>query len=151
MLSTAGVGQCLFPDSFVLSPVNFPSVADVDGVRVLCPESVSTNQASHFGEQGLDPARVSVPVIGGHAGKTIIPLISQVCVPVTLQEALDHSALAGPPEALGREKNEPRLCFERIPAGSSRSRMPGAFLPGPWDHGGQGVAVGTRGRIRFLR
>ncbi|XP_067864072.1 malate dehydrogenase, mitochondrial [Heptranchias perlo] len=25
----------------------------------------------------LDPARVSVPVIGGHAGKTIIPLISQ--------------------------------------------------------------------------
>lgn len=28
--------------------------------------------------QGLDPARVSVPVIGGHAGKTIIPLISQV-------------------------------------------------------------------------
>ncbi|XP_072909908.1 malate dehydrogenase, mitochondrial [Hemitrygon akajei] len=27
--------------------------------------------------KGLDPARVSVPVIGGHAGKTIIPLISQ--------------------------------------------------------------------------
>ncbi|XP_010155642.1 PREDICTED: malate dehydrogenase, mitochondrial [Eurypyga helias] len=30
--------------------------------------------------KGLDPARVSVPVIGGHAGKTIIPLISQ-CTP----------------------------------------------------------------------
>ncbi|NWV96690.1 MDHM protein, partial [Machaerirhynchus nigripectus] len=30
--------------------------------------------------QGLDPARVTVPVIGGHAGKTIIPLISQ-CTP----------------------------------------------------------------------
>ncbi|NXT13729.1 MDHM protein, partial [Prunella fulvescens] len=29
---------------------------------------------------GLDPARVTVPVIGGHAGKTIIPLISQ-CTP----------------------------------------------------------------------
>lgn len=28
--------------------------------------------------QGLDPARVNVPVVGGHAGKTIIPLISQV-------------------------------------------------------------------------
>lgn len=28
--------------------------------------------------KGLDPARVNVPVIGGHAGKTIIPLISQV-------------------------------------------------------------------------
>ncbi|KAM5179614.1 malate dehydrogenase, mitochondrial [Mantella aurantiaca] len=27
--------------------------------------------------KGLDPARVNIPVIGGHAGKTIIPLISQ--------------------------------------------------------------------------
>ncbi|GAB5582788.1 L-lactate dehydrogenase C chain [Prionailurus iriomotensis] len=31
-------------------------------------------------KKGLDPARVNVPVIGGHAGKTIIPLISQ-CTP----------------------------------------------------------------------
>ncbi|XP_063154289.1 malate dehydrogenase, mitochondrial [Candoia aspera] len=30
--------------------------------------------------KGLDPARVNIPVIGGHAGKTIIPLISQ-CTP----------------------------------------------------------------------
>lgn len=30
--------------------------------------------------KGLDPARVNVPVVGGHAGKTIIPLISQ-CTP----------------------------------------------------------------------
>ncbi|KYO31988.1 malate dehydrogenase, mitochondrial [Alligator mississippiensis] len=30
--------------------------------------------------KSLDPARVNVPVIGGHAGKTIIPLISQ-CTP----------------------------------------------------------------------
>ncbi|CAD7689907.1 unnamed protein product [Nyctereutes procyonoides] len=30
--------------------------------------------------KGLDPARVNVPVFGGHAGKTIIPLISQ-CTP----------------------------------------------------------------------
>ncbi|CAB1446868.1 unnamed protein product [Pleuronectes platessa] len=30
--------------------------------------------------KGLDPARVNVPVIGGHAGVTIIPLISQ-CTP----------------------------------------------------------------------
>ncbi|KAM9320615.1 malate dehydrogenase, mitochondrial [Gastrophryne carolinensis] len=30
--------------------------------------------------KGLDPARVNVPVIGGHAGKTIIPVISQ-CTP----------------------------------------------------------------------
>ncbi|MEE6513719.1 hypothetical protein FKM82_021509 [Ascaphus truei] len=27
--------------------------------------------------KGLDPARVNIPVIGGHAGKTIIPVISQ--------------------------------------------------------------------------
>ncbi|XP_045858932.1 malate dehydrogenase, mitochondrial-like [Meles meles] len=30
--------------------------------------------------KGLDPARVNVPATGGHAGKTIIPLISQ-CTP----------------------------------------------------------------------
>nr|XP_045755054.2 cytosolic carboxypeptidase 6 [Mirounga angustirostris] len=30
--------------------------------------------------KGLDPARVNVPVIGGHAGKTIVPLTSQ-CTP----------------------------------------------------------------------
>ncbi|XP_075709102.1 malate dehydrogenase, mitochondrial [Rhinoderma darwinii] len=30
--------------------------------------------------KGLDPARVNVPVVGGHAGKTIIPVISQ-CTP----------------------------------------------------------------------
>ncbi|CAD7680309.1 unnamed protein product [Nyctereutes procyonoides] len=30
--------------------------------------------------KGLDPTRVNVPVIGGHAGKTIIPLMSQ-CTP----------------------------------------------------------------------
>ncbi|XP_078742013.1 malate dehydrogenase, mitochondrial-like, partial [Lampetra fluviatilis] len=30
--------------------------------------------------KGLDPSKVNVPVIGGHAGKTIIPLISQ-CSP----------------------------------------------------------------------
>uniref|UniRef100_A0A8C5UVS5 Malate dehydrogenase, mitochondrial n=1 Tax=Microcebus murinus TaxID=30608 RepID=A0A8C5UVS5_MICMU len=41
-----------------------------------CPEAMICIIAN----PGLDPARVSVPVIGGHAGKTIIPLISQ-CTP----------------------------------------------------------------------
>ncbi|XP_045140609.1 malate dehydrogenase, mitochondrial [Echinops telfairi] len=45
------------------------------------PESaVQDHQPLHsrrVGLSGLDPARVNVPVIGGHAGKTIIPLISQ--------------------------------------------------------------------------
>ena len=27
---------------------------------------------------GLDPREVSVPVVGGHAGVTILPLLSQV-------------------------------------------------------------------------
>ncbi|XP_075051231.1 malate dehydrogenase, mitochondrial [Mixophyes fleayi] len=38
----------------------------------------------------LDPARVNIPVIGGHAGKTIIPLISQSTPKVEFsQEALE--------------------------------------------------------------
>ena len=32
--------------------------------------------------QGLDPADVDCPVIGGHAGVTIMPLISQCTPPV---------------------------------------------------------------------
>lgn len=28
---------------------------------------------------GLDPRDVDVPVVGGHAGVTILPLLSQVC------------------------------------------------------------------------
>ena len=28
---------------------------------------------------GLDPRDVNVPVVGGHAGVTILPLLSQVC------------------------------------------------------------------------
>jgi malate/lactate dehydrogenase len=28
---------------------------------------------------GADPARIYIPVVGGHAGKSILPLFSQVC------------------------------------------------------------------------
>lgn len=56
--------------------VSLVLVLDIDVAWFLLGNLLSAN---HFGEQGLDPARVSVPVIGGHAGKTIIPLISQVC------------------------------------------------------------------------
>ncbi|XP_054250192.1 malate dehydrogenase, mitochondrial isoform X2 [Indicator indicator] len=41
-----------------------------------CPEAM----ICIISNPGLDPAQVTVPVIGGHAGKTIIPLISQ-CTP----------------------------------------------------------------------
>lgn len=33
--------------------------------------------------KGLDPTRVFVPVIGGHSGNTIVPLLSQVSPPVS--------------------------------------------------------------------
>ncbi len=40
--------------------------------------------------QGLDPTKVNVPVIGGHSGNTIIPLLSQVSPPVSFsQQELD--------------------------------------------------------------
>ncbi|KAG9351864.1 hypothetical protein JZ751_023115 [Albula glossodonta] len=47
-----------------------------DACARCCPEAMICVIAN----PGLDPARVNVPVIGGHAGKTIIPLISQ-CTP----------------------------------------------------------------------
>ncbi|CAF0752763.1 unnamed protein product [Didymodactylos carnosus] len=36
--------------------------------------------------KGLDPTRVFVPVIGGHAGNSIIPLLSQVSPPVSFSK-----------------------------------------------------------------
>jgi len=40
--------------------------------------------------KGLDPTKVNVPVIGGHSGNTIIPLLSQVSPPVQFsQQELD--------------------------------------------------------------
>ena len=37
---------------------------------------------------GTDPRDVSVPVIGGHAGITILPLLSQVWVAQSKREAV---------------------------------------------------------------
>lgn len=37
--------------------------------------STSTNVCPHF--KGLDPSTLDVPVVGGHAGVTILPLLSQ--------------------------------------------------------------------------
>ena len=36
-----------------------------------------------FIQQGLDVSKLNVPVIGGHSGVTIIPLISQATPPVS--------------------------------------------------------------------
>ena len=52
--------------------------------------------------KGLDPARVNVPVIGGHAGKTIIPLISQCTPKVDLPQDL-LTAMTGRIQEAGTE------------------------------------------------
>ncbi|KAG7260229.1 hypothetical protein CRUP_007882 [Coryphaenoides rupestris] len=52
--------------------------------------------------KGLDPARVNVPVVGGHAGKTIIPLISQ-CTPKVEFPADQLAALTGRIQEAGTE------------------------------------------------
>nr|XP_056720934.1 malate dehydrogenase, mitochondrial [Euleptes europaea] len=52
--------------------------------------------------KGLDPARVNVPVIGGHAGKTIIPLISQ-CTPKVDFPQDQLAALTGRIQEAGTE------------------------------------------------
>ncbi|KTF77570.1 hypothetical protein cypCar_00009995 [Cyprinus carpio] len=52
--------------------------------------------------KGLDPARVNVPVVGGHAGKTIIPLISQ-CTPKVEFPTDQLSALTGRIQEAGTE------------------------------------------------
>ncbi|ERE75944.1 malate dehydrogenase [Cricetulus griseus] len=52
--------------------------------------------------KGLDPSRVNVPVIGGHAGKTIIPLISQ-CTPKVDFPQDQLTALTGRIQEAGTE------------------------------------------------
>lgn len=69
--STIPITSEVFKKHGVYNPNHIFGVTTLDIVR-----------ANTFVAQlkGLDPARVNVPVIGGHAGKTIIPLISQ-CTP----------------------------------------------------------------------
>uniref|UniRef100_A0A6I8PIE3 Malate dehydrogenase, mitochondrial n=1 Tax=Ornithorhynchus anatinus TaxID=9258 RepID=A0A6I8PIE3_ORNAN len=63
-----------------------------------CPEAMVCIIAN----PGLDPARVNVPVIGGHAGKTIIPLISQ-CTPKVDFPQDQLTALTGRIQEAGTE------------------------------------------------
>uniref|UniRef100_A0A670JVV0 Malate dehydrogenase, mitochondrial n=1 Tax=Podarcis muralis TaxID=64176 RepID=A0A670JVV0_PODMU len=63
-----------------------------------CPEAMICVIAN----PGLDPARVNVPVIGGHAGKTIIPLISQ-CTPKVDFPQDQLTALTGRIQEAGTE------------------------------------------------
>ncbi|KAF6125724.1 malate dehydrogenase 2 [Phyllostomus discolor] len=63
-----------------------------------CPEAMICIIAN----PSLDPARVNVPVIGGHAGKTIIPLISQ-CTPKVDFPQDQLTALTGRIQEAGTE------------------------------------------------
>ncbi|XP_030648339.1 malate dehydrogenase, mitochondrial isoform X2 [Chanos chanos] len=63
-----------------------------------CPEAM----ICIISNPGLDPARVNVPVVGGHAGKTIIPLISQ-CTPKVEFPQDQLSALTGRIQEAGTE------------------------------------------------
>ncbi|XP_028985065.1 malate dehydrogenase, mitochondrial [Betta splendens] len=97
----------------ISNPVNstIPITAEVmkkHGVynpnRVFGVTSLDVVRANTFVAQlkGLDPARVNVPVVGGHAGKTIIPLISQ-CTPKVEFPADQLSALTGRIQEAGTE------------------------------------------------
>ncbi|XP_048827805.1 malate dehydrogenase, mitochondrial-like [Brienomyrus brachyistius] len=75
----------------ITNPVNstVPIVSDIlkkhgvyNSKRVFGVTTLDIVRANSFVAEltGLDPAQVNVPVVGGHAGKTIIPLLSQ-CTP----------------------------------------------------------------------
>lgn len=82
----------------ISNPVNatVPIAAEVlkkhgcyDPKRLFGVSTLDVVRASKFvGEKvGLDPSTVNVPVIGGHSGVTILPLLSQVTPKVTLSDA----------------------------------------------------------------
>lgn len=64
-----------------------------DPARVFGVTTLDVVRASTFTTQALnlpDPRALKIPVVGGHSGATIIPLISQSKPPVTLtKEQLD--------------------------------------------------------------
>merc|ERR1719337_197929 len=69
--STVPIASEIFKAAGVLNPAKIFGVTTLDVVRA----------NTFIGElKGLDPADVNCPVVGGHAGITIMPLISQ-CTP----------------------------------------------------------------------
>uniref|UniRef100_A0A671LDF1 Malate dehydrogenase, mitochondrial n=1 Tax=Sinocyclocheilus anshuiensis TaxID=1608454 RepID=A0A671LDF1_9TELE len=81
----------------ISNPVNLFNVITR---KYICTVSPLSPLLQYF--QGLDPARVNVPVVGGHAGKTIIPLISR-CTPKVEFPADQLSALTGRIQEAGTE------------------------------------------------
>ncbi|UJR23649.1 hypothetical protein I4U23_026634 [Adineta vaga] len=88
--------------AIIANPVNstVPIAAEVmkaynvyDEKKVIGVTTLDVVRASTFVAEakGLDPTRVFVPVIGGHSGNTIIPLLSQVSPPVSFSQQELHS------------------------------------------------------------
>ena len=75
--STVPIASEMFKRAGKLNPKKIFGVSTLDIVR-----------ANKFVSElkDLDPADVNVPVIGGHAGKTIMPLISQATPSVSFPE-----------------------------------------------------------------
>ncbi|XP_078404831.1 malate dehydrogenase, mitochondrial [Cetorhinus maximus] len=91
--STIPITSEVFKKLGVYNPNKIFGVTTLDVVRA----------NTFIGElKGLDPARVSVPVVGGHAGKTIIPLISQ-CNPKVEFPQDQLAALTGRIQEAGTE------------------------------------------------
>ncbi|GCB65382.1 malate dehydrogenase, mitochondrial [Scyliorhinus torazame] len=91
--STIPITTEVFKKHGVYNPNKIFGVTTLDVVRA----------NTFIGElKGLDPARVSVPVVGGHAGKTIIPLISQ-CNPKVEFPQDQLEALTGRIQEAGTE------------------------------------------------
>jgi len=76
--STVPIASEVFKKAGVYNPNKIFGISTLDVVRA----------NTFVGElKGLDPADVNVPVIGGHAGITIIPILSQVTPKVEFTEA----------------------------------------------------------------
>ena len=83
---------------------------------------------------GLDVGSVDVPVIGGHAGITILPLLSQATPPVNLDPAAASKLVARIQDA-GTEV--------RCRAGAGRAGRAGRQA-GRWNQGGHCDGQGQR-------
>uniref|UniRef100_A0A8C0P7X9 Malate dehydrogenase, mitochondrial n=2 Tax=Canis lupus familiaris TaxID=9615 RepID=A0A8C0P7X9_CANLF len=71
---------CLKGCHVVVTPAGVPREPGMTRDDLFNPTHCPEAMICVISNPGLDPARVSVPVIGGHAGKTTIPLIPQ-CAP----------------------------------------------------------------------
>lgn len=82
-----------------------------DPARVLGVTTLDVVRAAAFiGEiNGVDPRSVTIPVIGGHSGVTIIPVLSQSQPAVKLSDAAKIKALTERIQEAGTEVSSTSL------------------------------------------